>query len=346
MPVPEEEDPMLKGKSSALARQLHALLVTLPAHLFNALRASSIRDAVGAIITVASVIFAVLSWQAADRSANLASAALRFANETRTSDSLNAVNEAARNQRDAQLGMKLDLYAKYAQGSIEALREMTFELSKKESPFGLLADSTLHSLFGSYIYDVELGVRTVSRCVSQMHNPQRHDIKCKYSLENEYWRLRNKEYQILSLLGIEAAAISDSAARKVTTGLDYESDHITVMPLPSTEIAMPLRVALDNAPDRKRGKPLRVQRGPKLTQTRFLFRTPDGEYLTPGSGIEGHQSAFLGKFRVGVGMDTEAFDIYYYWDQPDNQLIFKPRNREISRSALIDYLKEAASLPR
>lgn len=257
------------------------------------------------------LMLTVLSFVAAVWSTYLAHRSLSFSSAIRVEDDHRASETSARLQRDARLGMKLQLYADYARGSMRTIREFAAALAALRHPDFVLSDPSNRVLFQSYLYDAQLGMRVADYCVGNMFAPTRDDLKLRYDLENEFAQLQNNEFQLLSLLGVDAKTLADSAMASLEDCLDIRSDYVTTQPLPSTTLADPLKLALARAERRPVSELTPLYLGLAAPAVLARFWGPDGEPITPSSDLSGADRVHLGEFRWGFGSSVAVRDFYF-----------------------------------
>lgn len=214
--------------------------------------------------------------------------------------------------RDAKFRAKLTAYAEYSSGSLRTLRLLVPELLERVEPSAVLAERRTYGLFTSYIYDVALGTAVAEYCVAQMHRPTHEDLVTAFRLKTELFRLQANELTLLQAVGIPALTVSDSAVRDAERVYELKGPFMTITPLPSTDLAVPIREALKAATRHPAGTMLRAPGARLGGGERFQFAfADDGEAATLDSvGVPG--SVFMGRVRSGVGMAAQAYDLYFY----------------------------------
>jgi hypothetical protein len=283
---------------SGLSRRLTTVLRTELAHVRSTRRADR-QFWVSILSCMVALGGVAIAWRALD-----------YAQRIRAIDEERDRYVSARTRRDALLRMKLLMYAEYARGSMKTLRDLTYPLISKQNPGQVLSGRTEYSLFKSYIYDAQLGIAVGNYCVGEMFAPTSEDLSQVYRLENEFWRLQWNEFAMLDAVGIPAVAISDSLVADASHSAELKGPYMAVMPLPRTTLAMPLQEALKQGKDKPRGTYLQASGADVYKNARFRFFSPIDGKLLPSSEGPTKQKWFLGRFRVGMGMAIEAFDLY------------------------------------
>lgn len=283
---------------------------------------SSLRDSVNAIhqwhakhalilLTWISTISAVVACVAAIVSVTVANKSLDFETRLRELDDRRAAEESRLTMRDALFRAKLQSYADYANGSMRTLRKLTPEILARVDPPSVLRDKDVYALFKSYIYDAALGTEVGEFCVDHMFRPTHEDLTTASKLKTDYFHLEAYELTLLEAVGIHGLAIADSASVDASRVYELKGPYMTISPLPSTDLAMPIVEALKRIPRRPAGTMLQASGAQLATGDRFQFAyADDGEEARLDSlGIAGKE--FIGRVRIGVGMAARVYDLYF-----------------------------------
>jgi hypothetical protein len=223
------------------------------------------------LVTALALVVAVLSLLVAKRASDFEKNIWNF--EEQRNEGL-----SKRLDRDARLGMKMDMYASSARGHMASLRGLTRELMAKKDPKAIISSNRVFLEY--HVHQALVGMFVVRYCARELFSPTRDDLSLAYQIENEYWNLSNREFNALSSMGIAIRETNDRAWDRALTHPELQGDHITIMPLPPTTLHSTLVDVLDSADDNLTGVHFFT---PESTRVHYQFWRPDGQRITPNN---------------------------------------------------------------